>query len=165
MPRPARGLTLTSEERALVAPTTGGNSSSGPAVHSHSLTVVLPDSASCPVAYSRLSSRSHRFEFGPPLRQGLWAEGKLDGIAAIEAKAKDLMVEALCKVREEEQKSMQRQPPARQSIEEAGHRSEDGGEEERPMSLRRPPRHGSGPARPPICPQRPCWREWSASRK
>src|SRR5664279_1963136 len=115
MPRHARGVTLTPEERALVAPVAGRNGSGGQAVQSHSLTVVLPDGTSCPVAYSRSGPRSHRFEFAAPLLQCLWAEGRLDGIAAIEEKAKELTTDALRKAREEEKKMLQRKipPPGR----------------------------------------------------
>jgi hypothetical protein len=108
MSKHPKGLTLSEEERALVHP--GASSSDGSSPHnawSLAFDVLLPNGKTCPVAYNRYSVSSHKFDFGEPVRQCLWSNVRLDGSsAAVEAKAQELLAEALQKAQAEEQKGM-----------------------------------------------------------
>jgi len=110
MPRIPKGVTLTEEEKAQAGYTPGARASSSnadPTPHEHSCTVTLPDGRHCQVNYRRYCAHSHEFSYREPLCQTVYLGSLLGGsLAAIEAKAQELLATAYRKAQEAERKQM-----------------------------------------------------------
>ena len=92
----------------------GGEVSPTGIVRAHSGPVILPNGETCAVSYTRFHAGSHRFLYGPPLREAVWIAGALDGgTFAIEARARELAGKAFRQAQEAEQRTMRRTAPPR----------------------------------------------------
>lgn len=115
MPRTIKGITLTPEERLQAGYTDAHATGVAKPPTSHTCTVTLPNGTSCPVTYTRYSTRSHEFRFGQPLNQRHWVQKALPGgIPAIEERARQLVTTVFSLAQQQEQQAMRvKSTPAR----------------------------------------------------